>query len=200
MKKFLQALSVGIVFLVACGFVYPLLVMGVGQAAFPYQANGSVIKLNGQAVGSALIGQNFTDDRFFHGRVSAVKYNTFGANEQPEKMIPRSGSQNLAVSNQALTERIRKDVQAFLKANPGVSEKDLPADLFTSSFSGLDPDISPKAAGVQADRIAAATGISKDKIEGIIQDATAGPELGVFGETRVSVLKANLEIYKLLHS
>lgn len=200
MKKFLQALSVGIVFLVVCGFIYPLLVMGIGQAAFPYQANGSLVKLNGQVVGSALIGQNFSDDRFFHGRVSAVNYNTFAANEKAENMKPGSGSENLAVSNQALVERIKRDVQAFLKANPSVSEKDLPADLFTSSFSGLDPDISPAAASVQADRIAAATGIGKDKIEGIIQDATAGPELGVFGETRVNVLKANLEIYQLLHS
>ena len=200
MKKFLQALSVGVVFLVVCGFIYPLLVMGIGQAAFPYQANGSLVKLNGQVVGSALIGQNFSDNRFFHGRVSAVNYNTFAANEKPENMLPGSGSENLAVSNQALTARIERDVQAFLKANPSVSEKDLPAELFTSSFSGLDPDISPAAASVQADRIAAATGIGKDKIEGIIQDATSGPELGVFGEPRVNVLKANLEIYQLLHS
>jgi K+-transporting ATPase ATPase C chain len=89
-------------------------------------------------------------------------------------------------------------VAAFLKTNPGLTEKDLPADLFTSSFSGLDPDISPADAQIQVDGIAKATGISKSQIQQIIKDNTTGRDLGIFGEPRLNVLKANLEIYKLL--
>ena len=198
MKKLLQALAVGLVFLVLCGFAYPLLVLGVGQLAFPRQANGSMVSEDGKVIGSALIGQNFTDARFFHGRVSAVNYNTFPAGTPPEKIIPGSGSDNYAVSNPALKKRIRADVDTFLRENPSVSAKDLPADLFTSSYSGLDPDISPEGAQVQAERIAKASGISRDQIEQIIRDNTAGRALGIFGEPRVNVLKANLEIDRLL--
>ena len=198
MKKLWQALTVGLVFLVLCGFLYPLLVLGIGQLAFPRQANGSMVSEDGKVLGSSLIGQNFTDARFFHGRVSAVNYNTFPAGTPPEKMVPGSGSDNYAVSNPALKKRIRADVDAFLRENPSVSEKDLPADLFTSSYSGLDPDISPEAAQVQADRIAKASGISKDRVEQIIRENTAGRVLGIFGEPRVNVLKANLEIDRLL--
>lgn len=198
MKKILQALSVGLVFIVLCGFAYPLLVLGIGQLAFPKQANGSMVSAGGKVIGSKLIGQDFTDARFFHGRVSAVNYNTFPAGTDPDKMTPGSGSANYAVSNPALKKRIQADVNAFLRANPSVSEKDLPADLFTSSYSGLDPDISPEAAQVQADRIAKASDISKDKVQQIIRNNTAGRALGLFGEPQVNVLKANLEINRLL--
>lgn len=198
MKRFLQALLVGVAFLVVCGFAYPMLVLGIGQLAFPHQANGSMIKAGGKVVGSELIGQDFKDARFFHGRVSSVNYNTFPADAKPEDLVPGSGSANLAVSNPALTKRIQTDVAAFLKANPGLTEKDLPADLFTSSFSGLDPDISPAAAAVQVDGIVKATGISKSAIEKIVKENTAGRDLGVFGEPRVNVLKANLAIDRLL--
>lgn len=199
MKKLLQAVCVGLAFIVFCGFGYPLLVWGIGQAAFHNQANGSMIELNGKVVGSALIGQGFTDPRFFHGRVSAVNYNTYPSNTKNTDMIPASGSANLSVSNPDLKKRIKTDVAAFLKANPGLSEKDLPADLFTSSFSGLDPDISPADAQIQVDGIAKATGLAKSKIQQIIKDNTTGRDLGIFGETRVNVLKANLDIYRLLH-
>jgi K+-transporting ATPase ATPase C chain len=198
MKKFLQALSVGLVFLVFCGFAYPLLVLGIGQVAFNKQANGSMIKLNGKVVGSELIGQDFKDDRFFHGRVSAVNYNTFSSDTKVEDMLPGSGSANYAVSNPDLEKRIETDVEAFLKANPSVSEKDLPSDLFTSSFSGLDPDISPAAAEIQVDRIVKATGLSKSQILQIMKANTIGRDLGLFGETRFNVIKSNLDIYKLL--
>lgn len=198
MKKFLQALSVGIVFVVICGFAYPVLVLGVGQLAFHKQANGSMIEVKGKVVGSELIGQDFKDNRFFHGRVSAVNYNMFPADTNADKLLPGSGSANYAVSNKDLEKRIKTDVEAFMKVNPDVSEKDLPADLFTSSFSGLDPDITPASAEVQVDRIVKATGISKDKIEQIIKDNTAARDLGIFGETRVNILKANLAIYLLL--
>lgn len=198
MKKFLQALSVGLVFLVFCGFVYPLLVLGIGQLAFHKQANGSMIEAHGKVVGSELIGQDFKDNRFFHGRVSAVNYNTFAAGTSEDKLLPGSGSANYAVSNKDLEKRIKTDVDNFIKNNPNASVKNLPADLFTSSFSGLDPDITPASAEIQVDRIVKATGIAKDKIEQIIRDNTTGRDLGIFGETRVNVLKANLTIYQLL--
>jgi potassium-transporting ATPase KdpC subunit len=198
MKKFLQALSVGLVFIVICAFAYPMLVLGIGQLAFHRQANGSMIETNGKVVGSELIGQDFKDNRFFHGRVSAVSYNTFPDGTSADKILPGSGSANYAVSNKGLEKRIKTDVEAFLKDNPDVSEKDLPADLFTSSFSGLDPDITPASAEVQINRIVKATGISKNKIEQIIKDNTSARDFGLFGETRVNVLKANLEIYQLL--
>jgi K+-transporting ATPase ATPase C chain len=200
MKKLLQAFCVGLAFIVFCGFGYPLLVTGVGQIAFHGKANGSMIKVGGKVVGSELIGQAFTDARFFHGRVSAVNYNTFPADTKPDDMVPGSGSANYAVSNPDLTKRIQTDVAAFLKANPSLTEKDLPADLFTSSFSGLDPDIAPADAQIQVDGITTATGISKPQIQQIIKDNTTGRDLGIFGEPRVNVLKANLEIYKLLYS
>lgn len=200
MKKFLQALSVGLVLTILCGFAYPLLVLGIGQLAFHRQANGSMVSVDGKVIGSALIGQNFTDSRFFHGRVSVVNYNTFPTGTATDKLVPGSGSANFAVSNKGLEERVRADVAAFLKENPTVSEKDLPADLFTSSFSGLDPDISPAAAQVQVGRITQATGLPKPIIEQIIRENTSGRALGIFGEVRVNVLKVNLGIYRLLRS
>ncbi|MFT8889812.1 MAG: potassium-transporting ATPase subunit KdpC [Ethanoligenens sp.] len=200
MKNLLQALAVGIAFIIFCGFGYPLLVLGVGQLAFPTKANGSLITVGGKVVGSELIGQDFKDARFFHGRVSAVNYNTFPTDTSADKMVPGSGSANLAVSNPDLKKRIQTDVAAFLKANPGLTEKDLPADLFTSSSSGLDPDITPADAQIQVDGIVKATGLAKAVIEQIVKNSTAGPDLGVLGETRVNVLKANLQIYKLLSS
>ena len=98
MKKLLQALCVGLCFIIFCGFAYPLLITGIGQLVFNVKANGSMIKMGGKVVGSELIGQNFTDACFFHGRVSAVNYNTFPANTNPLNMVPASGSANLAVS------------------------------------------------------------------------------------------------------
>jgi len=125
------------------------------------------------------LGQSFTDPRFFWGRVS-------------------SGSANLAPSNPALKERVQKDIEAFLAANPGVKKEDIPADLLTSSGSGLDPHISPAAAKVQIPRIAKATGISSNELQKLVDGYTEGRDLGVFGEPRVNVLKLNLEISSLV--
>ena len=198
MKKVLQAFCVGLAFIVFCGLAYPLLVLGIGQLAFPHQANGSMIKVNGKVVGSELIGQNFKDNRFFHGRVSAVNYNTFSATTALKDMTVGSGSANYSVSNPDLEKRINTDLSTFLKDNPTVKKKDLPADLFTSTFSGLDPDISPDSAEIQVNRIVKATDIEKSKIEQIIKENTTGRGIGIFGESRLNVLKANLDIYKLL--
>lgn len=198
MKNIFRALTVGVAFILFCGFAYPLLVFGIGQIAFHWQANGSMVTVGGKAVGSQLIGQDFKDSRFFHGRVSAVNYNTFPASTAPKNMNAGSGSANYATSSPDLTKRVKNDVAEFLKENPTVQKENLPADLFTSSFSGLDPDISPAAAEAQVNRIVKAAGISKTEIEKIISQNTAGSDLGIFGEKRVNVLKANLEIYNLL--
>lgn len=201
MKVFIRAITVSIALFILCGFIYPLSMMGISQVFFNRQANGSIIQNNGQAVGSELLGQNFTDPRFFHGRISAVNYNTY----KPEDKMPdkegktnyagvASGSTNLAPSNPALVERVQKDIDAFLKANPGVKKEDIPTDLLTSSGSGLDPHISPEAARIQIPAISRATGINSDDLNKIVEKYTEGRTLGIFGEPRFNVLKANIEI------
>lgn len=201
MKVFLRALTVTFVLFVLCGLIYPLTMTGISQLAFHKQANGSIIENNGQAVGSELLGQNFTDNRFFHGRISAVSYNTFKPEDKVEDMNGKtvysgvsSGSSNLAPSNPALTERVKRDIDEYLKANPQVKKENIPTDLFTSSGSGLDPNISPQAAKIQIPAISVATGISNEVLGKIVEKCTDGRTLGIFGEPRVNVLKANIEI------
>lgn len=201
MKLFFRAITVSIALLLICGVLYPLVMTGISQLVFPRQANGSIVEYNGKPVGSELLGQAFSDTRFFHGRVSAVNYNTY----KPEDKIPdkegktaysgvSSGSANLAPSNPALVDRVQKDIDAFLAANPGIKKEDIPADLLTSSGSGLDPNISPESAKIQIPAISKATGISGDDLSKIMEKCTEGRTLGIFGEPRVNVLKANIEI------
>jgi len=163
------------------------------------------VEYNGEAVGSELLGQNFTDTRFFHGRVSAYNYNTYiiedtkpDSNGKVAYAGVSSGSANLAPSNPVLVERVKKDIDEFLKANPEVKKEDIPTDLLTSSGSGLDPEISPQAAKIQIPAISKATGISTSDLQKIVDKNTKGRQLGLFGEPRVNVLKVNLEIAKLL--
>lgn len=202
MKVFIRAITVTIALFILCGFIYPLAMTGVSQLVFHRQANGSIIENNGTAVGSELLGQNFTDPRFFQGRVSAVNYNTYKPEDkQPDKVGKAayagvsSGSANLAPSNPALAERVQKDIDAFLAANPGVKKEDIPTDLLTSSGSGLDPNISPEAARIQVPAISRATGISSDELNKLVDKYTEGRTLGIFGEPRFNVLKANIEIF-----
>lgn len=206
MKTLIHAVIVSLVLLVVCGLIYPLAMTGISQILFPSQANGSIVYYNGKPAGSELLGQAFTDPRFFHGRVSAVNYNTYteedtkpSQNGKPAYSGPASGSANLAPSNPALAERVKKDIDEFLAANPGIKKEDIPADLFTSSGSGLDPDISPQAAAVQVPGISNATGISASELQSIVSRYTEGRFLGIFGEPRVNVLKVNIEIAKRLN-
>lgn len=201
MKIFLRAITLTLVLFILCGFIYPLTMTGVSQLLFHKQANGSIIEYNGQAAGSELLGQKFTDSRYFHGRISAVNYNTY---KQEDKIADKngktaysgvsSGSANLAPSNPALVERVKKDIDEFLKANPGVKKEDIPTDLLTSSGSGLDPDISPQAAEIQVPAISKATDISIDELNTIVGKYTTERTFGIFGERRFNVLKANIEI------
>ncbi|MCT8975233.1 K(+)-transporting ATPase subunit C [Clostridium sp. CX1] len=206
MKIIKKAFLLSIVLLIICGIGYPLLMTGLSQLVFPRQAKGSIIEIGGKKVGSEVLGQSFSDARFFKGRPSAVNYNTYTeADTKPDNegktayLGVSSGSQNLAPSNPALAERVQKDMDAFLKANPDIRKDQLPADLLTASGSGLDPHISPKAAQLQIPAIAKATGIGEVQLNKIIDKYTDGKQLGIFGEPRVNVLKANLEIYKILN-
>lgn len=205
MKTLKRSILVSVVLLILCGIIYPLAMTGISQLVFNKKANGSMIFVNGKEVGSELIGQSFIDPRLFHGRISAVNYNTYTeADTKPDKNGKvaysgvSSGSQNLAPSNKALIDRVQKDIDEFLKSHPGVKKEDIPTDLLTSSGSGLDPNISPESAKIQIPAVSKATGISEAELQNIVNKYTEGRALGIFGESRVNVLKVNLEIAILL--
>ncbi|MFC9446411.1 K(+)-transporting ATPase subunit C [Bacillus cereus] len=175
-------------FLVLCGLVYPLIVTGIAQAVMKDNADGSLIYNDkNEVIGSKLIGQNFTDPRYFQGRVSSIEYKA-----------EASGSNNYAPSNPDLAKRVEKSIADWKEKNPAVPVTEVPIDLVTNSGSGLDPDISPQAAAVQVDRISKLTNIPKEKLNQLIKDQTEGAALGLFGEDRVNVLKLNVALQKLM--
>lgn len=183
----LTNLRLCLILLLICGLVYPLAMTGIATVAMPAQASGSLIKDDsGKVVGSELIGQTFTDPKYFWGRISSIDNNAAG-----------SGSNNYAPSNPALVERTQKDIAVFLQANPGVRESEIPADLLTNSGSGLDPHISPQAAVIQVERVARARNLDPAKLHTLIAEHTEGRSMGVFGEPRVNVLKLNLALDQL---
>lgn len=181
-KQFTVAIGYTIVTTIIFGLIYPLLVTGLSQLLFPKQANGSLIVKNGQVVGSELIGQSFSSDKYFHPRPSNA-----GNGYDPLS----SGGSNLGPTNQALVTRVAQDVAKLQQENPGVP---IPADLVTSSGSGLDPDISPASAAFQVARVAKARGVSEEQIRRIVAEHTQGRQWGLFGEARVNVLELNLEL------
>ena len=197
-KYFKNALLISIAMFAICGFAYPMIMTGISQIIFPHQANGSLIEENGEVVGSSLVGQDFTDERLFHCRPSAVNYNTFTQNEKESKgqVLPSSGSENLASSNPKLEKRINNDIEKFLQENPTIKKEDIPADIITASGSGLDPHISVDAANVQIDRVSKNTHISKDVLKKLIKDNTENKLLGIFGEEKVNVLQLNLSLIR----
>lgn len=207
MKIIKKAFLLSIILFIICGIGYPLLMTGLSQVIFPKQANGSIAKIDGKPVGSEVLGQNFSDERFFKGRPSAVNYNTYTAEDtKPDKNGKTayagvaSGSENLAPSNPALAERVQKDIDEFLKANPNIKKEDIPTDLLTASGSGLDPHISIKAAQIQVPAIAKASGISEAELNVIIDKSTEDRQVRIFGEPRVNVVKANMKVFKLLNN
>ncbi len=173
------AVTLTLFFALLTGLAYPLAVTGAAQAIFPSQANGSQIVRNGVFVGSALIGQNWTADKYFHGRPSAVSYDA-----------STSSGSNLGPSAKALVTQLHDRATALGGTN-------IPADLVTASGSGLDPDISPAGALFQVKRVAAARGIGEDALRQLIAAHTDGPELGILGEPRVNVLALNLALDEL---
>ncbi len=177
---------------VVLGVAFPLLFVGIGQVAFPYQANGSLLHRNGAVVGSALIGQNFTAPRYFHGRPSAL---TGTDPKDPSKTVPtpydasESGASNLGPAAQSLHDRVRDQIKA---GDSGPAP--VPGDSVTSSGSGLDPDISPENAASQVHRVAAARHFADTDVAGLVAQHTAGRFLGFIGAPRVNVLELNLAL------
>ena len=177
-------------FTLITGVAYPLLVTGVAQAAFPRQANGSIVQRQGKEVGSSLIGQSFDDPKYFWGRLSA----TADSNGKPLAYNgAASTGSNLGPTNPALLDEAKARVDALHAADPDNSAP-IPVDLVTSSASGLDPDISPAAAEYQAHRVAKARGLDEARVRAAISQHTASRDLGVLGEPRVNVLGLNLAI------
>ncbi|MGH9344279.1 MAG: K(+)-transporting ATPase subunit C [Terriglobia bacterium] len=170
---------------VLTGLIYPALVTGVCQALFPFQANGSLIARNGQVIGSVLIAQNFTDQRYFHPRPSAAGDKGYDPTA--------SGGSNLGPTNQKLFDRIKAAAEQFRKENPAYTGP-IPADALTTSGSGLDPDISVANAKAQAARVAQARHVSRDEILAILSQNTGDRGLGFLGEPTVNVLKLNLAL------
>lgn len=200
-KMFRTACIFTIAMVVICGFAYPLVLTGISQLIFPNQANGSLLEVNGKTVGSAIVGQDFEDARFFKCRPSAYNYNTYSAEEKADGTYAgvASGSNNYAPSNPALQERMEADIQAFLDANPDVTREELPVDFITASGSGLDPHISVEAAKIQIAGIVDASGLSEAQVEAIIAENTSLKTLGVFGEETVNVLKCNIAIAQMIN-
>jgi len=179
------------------GLVYPLAMTGIADVIFPKQAQGSLIERNGTVVGSSLIGQPFTSDKYFHGRPSAT---TAPDPNDSTKTVPapynaaNSGGSNLGPSNKALIDRVQGDIDALKKENPNMP---VPADLVTTSASGLDPHISPEAALFQVPRIAKARNLPEDRVRQLVVDKTEGRLFGLLGEPRVNVLLLNLALDEL---
>jgi K+-transporting ATPase ATPase C chain len=167
------------------GLGYPLFVTGVAAVIFPHKAAGSLILKDGQVIGSELLAQSFTSDKYFHPRPSAAG-NGYDATA--------SGGSNLAQSSKTLVDRIQGSINKLAAENPS---KPVPIDLVTTSASGLDPDITPDAAFFQAPRVAKARGIAEDRIRDLIQQHIAARQLGLLGEPRVNVLDLNLDLDKL---
>lgn len=201
-----QSLVVTLLLLLLCGLVFPVLLSGISTVIFPSQANGSLVYVDGQAVGAENVGQDFTEPYFMKGRPSAYNYNTYYEDEQGNQYYNdgsefaglSSGSNNYAPSNPVLTERVEADIEAFLEANPDVKREDIPADLMTASGSGLDPHITPESARIQIPALAAASGLSEEQLEQIVADHTEGKLFGIFGEETVNVLGVNLDIAKAM--
>ena len=211
MKKLGKMLRKSIVFcfvmFVICAFIYPFALTGISQLTMKNKANGNLIDKNGEpisnaeeAVGSELIGQDFAEDYFFHGRVSAVNYNTYTEEqkENGEYSGVASGGSNYGNSNPELEKRMEKDLETFLKEHPDVKKEDIPADLLTASGSGLDPHISPASAKIQVPIVAANTGFEEEELYQMVEAHTEHKALGIFGEERVNVLKLNLDLARKL--
>ncbi len=184
-QQLLPGLRMTLVMTVLTGLIYPLAITGLAQVLFRDQANGSLITVNGQTIGSKLIGQNFTRPEYFHPRPSAAGSDGYDATA--------SGGSNYGPTNKKLIDRVQAAAEKFRKENSGYQGA-LPADLLTASGSGLDPHISPASAEAQAERVARARSVPVDQIHSLIASHTEGRDLGFLGEPRVNVLLLNLAL------
>lgn len=185
LKPFNPAIRITLFFTILTGIIYPAVVTGLCQLLFRDKANGSLVSVHGRVVGSSLLGQNFTKPGYFQPRPSAAGKDGYDPTA--------SGGSNYGPTNQKLIDRVKASVEKFRKENPDYTGP-IPADLVTTSASGLDPDLSPAAVEAQAARIARARGIALEKVNELIEGRIQERQLGFLGERRVNVLELNLAL------
>jgi K+-transporting ATPase ATPase C chain len=191
LREIRPAIVLVVALTVITGLAYPLAMTGIAGVLFPNQAQGSLIERDGKVVGSALIGQEFTSERYFHGRPSATDPQDSTKTVPAPYNAANSGGSNLGPTNKALIERVQGDLEKLKQENPSAQ---VPTDLVTTSGSGLDPHISPEAALFQVPRVAKARSLPEDRVRQLVQEHTEGRFLGLLGEPRVNVLELNLAV------
>lgn len=184
-QQLLPGLRIKLFMTLLLGVVYPLAMTGICQVLFPHRSNGSLITQGEKVIGSELIGQNFTKPEYFQPRPSAAGNDGYDATA--------SGGSNFGPTNQKLVDRVKASIEKFRKENPDYHGP-IPADLVTTSASGLDPHLSPDSAMAQVPRVAKARGVSVEQVNQLVGQLTEGPDLGVLGEPRVNVLRLNLAL------
>jgi K+-transporting ATPase ATPase C chain len=194
LRQIRPAIVLLVLMTVLTGLIYPLAITGVAQLVFPHQANGSLIEQDKKVIGSELIGQNFTDPKYFHGRPSATT-ETDPNDASKTIAVPyaadNSAGSNLGPTSKALIDRVAGDAEALKKEN---GTAPIPVDLVTTSASGLDPDITPAAAEFQVPRVAAARNLPAERVRQLVAQATEDRQFGLLGEPRANVLKLNLAL------
>jgi K+-transporting ATPase ATPase C chain len=185
MRSLMIALRASVFLMILCGLIYPLVTSGVAQVLFHKQAEGSLVRINGKVQGSELLAQGFNGPRWFHPRASAANYDP-----------KASAATNAAVASKEYIKTVKDNVNQLKKENNHI-DNSIPADLVTTSGSGFDPDLSPKAAKAQVSRIAQEKDISEDRLIALINQHTKGRSLGIFGEPRVNVLEINMALQQL---
>jgi K+-transporting ATPase, C subunit len=189
LKQFAKGFAMLLVMIVLTGIAYPLVVTGLAQLFFPHQANGSVVYKSGQVVGSQLIGQNFTDPKYFQSRPSDAGENGYDATA--------SGGSNLGPTNKDFLNSVAERANNIRQQNELSPNQVVPSDLVTASASGLDPDITPEGAMIQVSRIAKLRNLPVGTVENLVRQDTTPRQLGIFGEARVNVLRLNLDLDNL---
>lgn len=184
-QNLLISLKLTLVMIIICAVLYPLLIATIGKAT-PGGGKGKTLSANGKVVGYELVGQKFTDDKYFWGRASAVDYTAAG-----------SAGSNKGPSNPDYLKTVQDRIDTFLAHNPGVRKDEIPADLVTASGSGLDPDISPASAYLQVKRVAAIRNLPEENVKSLVDKHVDKPFMGVFGPEKVNVLKLNVELDEL---
>lgn len=190
-KQIVSTIRMLLILTVLTGVGYPLVMTGISQAFMPFQANGSLVVKDGKPIGSSLIGQNFTSPAYFHGRPSAAGQDGYDATS--------SGGSNLGPTNKQLVDNVKERANNIRSENGLSTDAAIPADLVTASGSGLDPDISPDGAYIQAERVAKARGLTVASVRALIDSHVKGRQWSLFGEARVNVLKLNLALDTLQH-